>query len=100
MLHLATETVTYLADIQDPTSDGILTRIVRFGISGMMVLVVLLGAWYAFKAWMDSSGKGDGASMKSLRNIAFGVIVIEAILGGVLYLANYGTGLLSTFGIG
>lgn len=103
-MNLPNNTVTYLADIADPTSDGILTRFVNFGISALMVVVVLLGAWYAFQEWMGSHAAGDprpGAKAPSrwagMRNVAVGVIVIEAILGGVLVLANYGTGLVPSF---
>ena len=104
-------TQMFKTDIVDPTSDSILTRVVNYGISAMMVLVVILGAWYAFKAWMTNSG-GPGAAGKTggeggksagwshLRNIAFGIIIIEAILGGVLTLANYGTGILPSLGFG
>lgn len=94
---LPLDTVTYLADIADPTSDGILTRFVNFGISALMVIVVLLGAWYAFNAWMGAKGKGDSEGLKGLRQVVVGVIVIQAILGGVLILANYGTGLIPSF---
>jgi len=100
MFERATQTVTYLADIVDPTSDGILTRVVNFGIQAMMVLVIVMGGWYAFKAWMSVSGKGDAGGWKSLRDIVFGVILIEAFLGGILYFANYGTSLLPSLGIG
>ena len=101
-------TQLFKTDIVDPTSDSILTRVVNYGISAMMVLVVVLGAWYAFKAWMTNSGGpgapgkegGKSASWSHLRNIAFGIIIIEAILGGVLTLANYGTGILPSLGFG
>lgn len=97
MLTISTQTVTYLADIVDPTSDGILNRVVNFGISALMVLVALLGGWYAFKTWMDDGGGKGKESMKNLREVVFGVIVVEAILGGVIILANYGTGLVPSF---
>jgi len=97
MIHLATQTVTYLADLTDPTSDGILTRVVNFGLSALMVLVALMGGWYAFKAWTGKGGKGDAGGMQELRHVVFGVIVVEAILGGVIVLANYGTGLIPSF---
>lgn len=90
----------FRTDLVDPTSDGILTRVVNFAIAALMVLVVLLGAWYAFKAWMSSKGKGDTEGMKGMRDIVFGVIIIEAILGGILVFANYGTGLLPSLGFG
>lgn len=97
MIHLATQTVTYLADLTDPTSDGILTRVVNFGLAALMVLVALMGGWYAFTTWTKSGGKGDAGGMKSLREVVFGVVVVEAILGGVIILANYGTGLIPSF---
>ena len=99
---MITEIATQLfkTDIVDPTSDSILTRVVNYGISAMMVLVVVLGAWYAFKTWMEDKGAGKSASWSHLRNIAFGIIIIEAILGGVLTLANYGTGILPSLGFG
>ena len=99
---MITEIATQLfkTDIVDPTSDSILTRVVNYGISAMMVLVVVLGAWYAFKAWMDDKGAGGADQMKKLRDVAFGIIIIEAVLGGVLTLANYGTGILPSLGFG
>lgn len=97
MQYLALQTVTYLADIADPTSDGILTRIVNFGIAALMVLVVLMGGWYAFNAWTGKKGKVDADGLKELRHVVVGVIVVEAVLGGVLVLANYGTGLVPSF---
>lgn len=97
MLQLATETVTYLADLSDPTSDGILTKVVTFGLSALMVITALLGGWYAFTTWTGGKGKGDTGAMASLRQVVFGVIVVEAILGGVIILANYGTSLIPSF---
>jgi hypothetical protein len=92
-------TQLFRTDLTDPTSDGILTKAVNFGISALMVLVVVMGAWYAFSAWTSAKGKGDSAGMTALRNVVFGVIVIEAVLGGILLLANYGTNLLPSLGI-
>ena len=92
MFQTATQSVILLADISDPTNDGILTTLVNFIIGGLMVVVAGLGAWYAFSAWRDAKGKK--AALTELRDIAFGVVVIEAILGGIVALANYGSGAL------
>lgn len=89
----------FKADIVDPTNDGILLRIIQFGISALMLLAVLLGAWFAFQAWTSASGKGDQKSVVGVRNVVFGVIIIEAVLGGILVLARYGADLLPSLGV-
>jgi len=95
LIELATQ--LFRTDLVDPTPDGILTRIVNFAIAALMVIVALLGAWKAFQTWSgDSTG---GGAMSSLREVVFGVIIVEAILGGVLILANYGTRILPSLGI-
>jgi hypothetical protein len=91
----AMSTVAYLADISDPTDDGMLMSLVNWGLAVLMVVVVLLGGWYAFKAWMDKKGKVEAVT--EVRNVAFGVLAIEAFLGAVLFLANYGTTIISNF---
>ena len=90
----AAEGVTYLADITDPTSDGILITLVNIGLSALMVMVALVGGWYAFKAWSDA--KGGASSVKAIRDVAVGVLVIEAFLGGVMFIANYGSGIVDS----
>jgi hypothetical protein len=109
-------TQLFRMDLVDPTPDGILTRIVNFAIAALMVLVALVGAWKAFQAWSGApaaaggaggaggakapAGTGGGsAEMKKLRDVVFGVVVVEAILGGILILANYGTRILPSLGI-
>ena len=111
----ALTTQLFRTDLVDPTPDGILTRVVNFAIAGLMVLVALLGAWKAFQAWMGgpakegaakegaargpaSTGGGTG-EMQKLRQVVFGVIAVEALLGGILVLANYGTGILPSLGV-
>jgi hypothetical protein len=95
-------TQLFRTDLVDPTPDGILTRVVNFAIAGLMVLVALIGAWKAFQAWSGADGKatgGDSTAMQSLRQVVFGVVAVEALLGGILVLANYGTGILPSLGI-
>jgi len=96
-------TQLFRTDLVDPTPDGILTRIVNFAIAALMVLVALLGAWKAFNAWMggkEAATTGGGkTTLGALREVVFGVIIVEAILGGVLILANYGTRILPSLGI-
>ena len=96
----------FRTDLVDPTPDGILTRVVNFAIAGLMVLVALLGAWKAFTLWSKTETteekQGTGGSteaMKNLRQVVFGVIAVEALLGGILVLANYGTSILPSLGI-
>lgn len=89
---IGAHTVTYLADITDPTSDGILINLVNIGLSALMVIVALVGGWYAFKAWSDA--KGGASSVKAVRDVAFGVLAIEAFLGGVIFIANYGSSII------
>lgn len=97
MLDLAAQ--LFKMDIVDPTNDGILIRIIQFGISALMVLVVLLGAWFAFQEWTTAKGKGDVENIKGVRSVVFGVIVIEAVLGGILVIARYGADLLPSLGV-
>ena len=99
-------TQLFSTDLVDPTPDGILTRVVNFAIAGLMVLVALLGAWKAFQAWSTTentttaTGSGGGTkTMQALRQVVFGVIAVEALLGGILVLANYGTSILPSLGI-
>lgn len=91
----AMSAVTYLAGISDPTDDGMLTTLVNWGLAALMVLVVLVGGWFGFKAWMDAKGKKEGVT--AIRDVAFGVLAIEAFLGGVMFLANYGSGVIGNF---
>ena len=82
----------------DPTGDHIFANITGFVIKVLMVMVALVGAWKAFHAWMggDAKTKTDSGTLTNLRQVVYGVLVVEAILGGVLYLAAYGTSLLPT----
>lgn len=95
MILKTAQTVTVLADLADPTSDGMLTKMVNYGLGALMVIVALMGGWFAFKVWVDK--KGSKESLTELRTVVFGVIIVEAILGGVILLANYGTGLIPQF---
>lgn len=88
-------TVIHLADIQDPTSDGILIKVVNYGLGALMVIVALVGGWYAFQAWTGAKGKKAG--LTEMRDVVFGVLVLEAILGGIIIIANYGSTILSGF---
>ena len=88
------QTVTHLADITDPTSDGILINLVNIGLSALMVIVALVGGWFAFKAWYEAKGKNT--QITAIRDVAFGVLAVEAFLGGVMYIANYGSGLVDS----
>lgn len=91
MIRNVGQTVTVVADIVDPTSDGILTTLVNYGICALMVLVVLVGGWHAFKDWTGSKGE---AALKILREHAYGILGIEALLGGILLLANRGADII------
>ena len=106
----ALATQLFRTDLVDPTPDGILTRVVNFAIAGLMVLVALFGAWKAFQVWMGAPPKegatkappitgGGTGELKNLREVVFGVIAVEALLGGILVLANYGTSILPSLGI-
>ena len=50
-----------------------------------------------FDITLFATGPGNAGGMQELRHVVFGVIVVEAILGGVIVLANYGTGLIPSF---
>ncbi|KXO90611.1 Uncharacterised protein (plasmid) [Tsukamurella tyrosinosolvens] len=93
------ETVIQLADISDPTSDGIALRAVNWTLAILMLLVVGFGAYYGFQAWRKKAAAGANG-IAEVREVAFGVIVIEMFLGGIIWFANYGTSLLQNFGIG
>lgn len=81
--------VTILADLVDPTNDSILTTLANYTISGLMVMVVITGAWHAFKSWNGASGH-SAELMKILRGHAVGILAIEAFLGSILLIANEG----------
>ncbi len=91
------ETVRYLADIVDPTSDGIFLTLVNVGLGVLAVIVPLLGGWYAFKTWTEAKGKA--AAMTGIREVGFGVLVLEGFLGAIALAANYGSNILGIFGI-
>ena len=99
---LATQLLKTDITAVDPTGDHIFSNLTGFVIKALMVLVALIGAWKAFNVWLggdnDDAKKaatsGDTSVMKGLRQVVYGVLVVEAILGGVLYLAAYGTSLL------
>ncbi|BBX87880.1 hypothetical protein [Mycolicibacterium aubagnense] len=90
-----TRSAIYLADLTDPTSDGMLTKIVNYGLGALMVLVAIFGGWFAFSVWLEKKGKKE--AIVEIRHIALGVIVVEAFLGAVIAIANYGSGLGNGF---
>lgn len=92
---LMTGNVVVLADLVDPTDDGILSSLTNYVIAGLMVLVALAGSWHAFKDW---NGEKGPAAVKVLRDHAIGVLAIEAFLGGILLIANEGTGIIPGLG--
>lgn len=87
--------VTVLADLVDPTDSGVLTSIANYVIPGLMVLAVVVGAYHGFTDWAGKSGED---ATKTLRDHAIGVIAIEAFLGGILLIANEGTGIIPGMG--
>lgn len=91
----AMSAVTHLAGISDPTDNGMLIDLVNWGISALMVLVVLIGSWHGFKAWNAAAGKKE--SLPAIRDVAVGVLAIEAFLGAIMFIANYGSTIVSNF---
>ncbi|BBY54192.1 hypothetical protein H7J07_06130 [Mycobacterium koreense] len=87
--------VIYMAGLQDPTDDGILTTLANYALSGLMVLVVIVGGWHAFKEWNDKKG-ANGTAV--LRDHAISILAIEAFLGGILLIANRGTDIIPGLG--
>lgn len=86
--------ITYLADLVDPTDDGILSSLANWVLGALMVLVVIAGGWHGFSAWNDAKGKGGPGI---LRDHAIGILSIEAFLGGILLFANRGTSIIPSF---
>lgn len=93
----ALTTQLFRADLVDPSPDGIFTRVINFTIVSLMLLVVPFGAWQGVSVWMEKKG---ASVFQSLRTVVLGVILVEAFLGGVLVLANLGSGLLPSLGLG
>ncbi|SIL99502.1 Uncharacterised protein [Mycobacteroides abscessus subsp. abscessus] len=93
MLLQTTQTITYLADLEDPTSDGIVLTLINFVLAIFALATVGLGGKFAFDAW--SEAKGRAAAMKGIREVGFGVLALEAFYGVIAALANYGSNILS-----
>lgn len=93
MLIQTAQTITYLADITDPTSDGILVTLVNFGLGALAVITAGVGGYYAFNAWQES--KGRAAALKGIREVLWGVLALEALYGVIFAAANYGSNILS-----
>jgi hypothetical protein len=96
MIQAAKGHVTVLADLVDPTDDGILIQLVNYGIKALMVAAVILAGWHAVKEWKGK--KGDEA-LKVLREHAYALLGVEAFLGAVILIANRGTDLIPGLGI-
>lgn len=98
-VQLATAT-TYLADLSDPTDGGMLIKLINFALAALMVAVVGVGAWRIFKVWaFDEAGTkvGKGSQIAGIRTEVIGILVVEACLGGVMWVANYGSSLFGNF---
>lgn len=93
MLIQTAQTITNLADITDPTSDGILVTLVNFGLGALAVITAGVGGYYAFNAWQES--KGRAAALKGIREVLWGVLALEALYGVIFTVANYGSNILS-----
>ncbi|MBN7333054.1 hypothetical protein [Mycobacteroides abscessus] len=93
MLVQTTQTITYLADIEDPTDDGIILTCINVAIAILALLTVGFGAKFAFDVW--SEAKGRAAAIKGLREIGIGVLALEAFFGVLAALANYGSNIMS-----
>lgn len=96
MIQLADRPVTVLADLVDPTDDGILTKLANYCIGALMVVVVILVAWHAVKEW---KGKRGDEALKILREHAYALLGVEAFLGALILIANRGTDLIPGLGL-
>lgn len=93
MLIQTAQTITYLADITDPTSDGILVTLVNWALAVLAVITAGLGGKFAFDAW--SEGKGKAAVFKELRTIGLSTLAVEAFYALIFTVANYGSNIAS-----
>jgi predicted permease len=92
LLPLVSETVTYLADLQDPTPDGTLIRLVNISLAAMAIALVPIFAFYIISHVIEKKGKLEGADTRKL--VMF-FIVGEALIGGAAVIANMAAGVLS-----
>ena len=92
LLPVAAETVTYLADLQDPTPDGTLIRLVNISLAAMAIALVPIFAFYIISHVIEKKGKLEGADTRKL--VMF-FIVGEALIGGAAVIANMAAGVLS-----
>lgn len=86
--------VVVLADLVDPTDDGVVSSMINYVLAGLMCLVALVGGWHGFRDWNGSSGT---KSITILRDHAIGILAVEAFLGSILVIANEGTGFITSF---
>lgn len=93
MLVQTTQTITYLADITDPTSDGIIVTLVNIGLGILAVITAGMGGKFAFDAW--SEAKGKAAVFKELRTIGLSTLAVEAFFALIFTVANYGSNISS-----
>lgn len=93
MLVQTTQTITYLADLEDPTSDGIVLTLINFAIGFFALATIGVGGKFAFDAW--SEAKGRAAAIKGIREVGVGVLALEAFYGLIFAGANYGSNIMS-----
>ncbi|WP_100524698.1 hypothetical protein [Mycobacteroides abscessus] len=92
MLVQTTQTITYLADLEDPTNDGIVLTLINFVIGFFALATIGVGGKFAFDAW--SEAKGRAAAIKGIREVGVGVLALEVFYGIIFALANYGSNIL------
>lgn len=85
MLPYITESVTYLANLQDPTSDGTLIRLVNLSLAALAIILVPLFAFYLVAKFVDAKGKPEG---KDVRSIVVYFVIAQALIGAAAIIAN------------
>ncbi|CPW72826.1 hypothetical protein [Mycobacteroides abscessus] len=93
MLVPTTQTITFLADLEDPTSDGIVVTVTNYVLAFFALATVGVGAKFAFDVW--SEAKGRAAAIKGIREVGIGVLALEAFFGLIAAVANYGSNILN-----
>ena len=85
MLPYITESVTYLANLQDPTPDGTLIRLVNISLAALAIILVPLFAFYLVSHFVT---KGAAAKSAEIRPIVVYFIIAQALIGAAAIIAN------------
>ena len=89
--------VTVLAELEDPTPDGIITRVGNTLLKALALLAPFAaGGFYAWD-YVKGGAKWTKESMATARQTVIGLFIVEGILASIFWFANYGQDFFSQF---